>query len=347
MRGLRLFAGTMLGVLAAPALAQSPALPDVPSFCSATTAFGQTMGSSTVANMQSQPVGNSTFGRLPAQFAPFDNAEILMTRHSRQINRVTASMKTGSAQDAARLAEEIRAQFRRAGWIEAGGSSATKQGYDPVGDDVADFNSEPGGLAAAPTGRRADIGAIGSEVSVACIDLPGFVKHVKEAFGPPPVGTDRPSPPQLPAGQITLDCTLPLSETERAFANDEQKMMEWMARYKATNDYFEQLQEWSGQQFVKAGKWTEQQKNDFEIKLLSRPELAESWGYFINAPLRVITHLSAIGGGTKAKNDAAVCRAFNALFADVAEHGRRTLAHTDAIDRIYRAEAAKIGLSLD
>ncbi len=92
-------------------------------------------------------------------------------------------MPTVDEPSARRIAEAIRAQFRKAGWAEAGGPGLPNEAFNPLGDDVVDFNSEPGGLAKSPTGRRVEISADGKRVDVTCIDLPGFVKHMNEAFG--------------------------------------------------------------------------------------------------------------------------------------------------------------------
>lgn len=341
-----LIAGAAMRAISA--VAQAPALPDVPSFCSSSTAFGQTMGSNEVAGLASPPLGISAFVKLPAQYAPFQDAEVVVSSYSRRINRVTASMEVASAQDAVRIAEQIRAQFRRAGWIEAGAAGFPEQAFNPIGDDVADFNSERGGLARSPTGRRVEIDTFGKEVSLVCIDLPGFVRHVEEAFGPPPVGSGRPkAPPPLPSDTVKMDCARPLSESEQAMIDDEQRMRDWLGRYQAANLYFEQLLEWDGQQFVKAGKWSKDQKDDFELALLSHPDLKDNWSYFISAATKVFGYFVAMAEAAEQKNDARVCQAFNALFADVAEHGRRTLAHAEAIDRVYRAEAVKLGVPLD
>lgn len=351
MKAIGLVAALMIAGAASfktQVFAAAPALPDVPSFCSSTTAFGQTMGSTVVAGVKQQLGGISAFASISAQYAPFQDAEILVSKYSRKVNRVNASFEVATAQEAKRLAEEMRAQFRRAGWIEAGAKGFPEQAFNPLGDDIADFNSERGGLAKVPTGRRVEVDADDTTVTLVCIDLPGFVKHMEEAFGPPPVSDARPKPPApLPAEAVKMDCTRPLSESEKALANDENTMIESMGRYQEANDYFEQLMEWNGQQFIKAGKWTQKQKEDFEFNLLSHPDLKDNWSYFISAVTRVLGHVGAMADGATAKSDARVCQALNALFADVAEHGRRTLAHTAAIDRIFRAEATKLGVSLD
>ena len=336
-------------VMTAPAFAQSTPLPNVPSFCSASTAFGQTMGSTTVIGASRAPLGVSAFVNLPVQFAPFDQAEVVVSNYGRQINRVNASMKMVDAQTAQRTAEAIRAQFRGAGWVEAGGPGLPKEAFNPLGDDIADFNSDTGGLSKSPTGRRVEISTDGKTVDVTCIDLPGFVKHMNEAFGPPPVGDKKPQPPQIVVQEapVKFDCTKTLSESELALGANDDQVMSWMAQYKVVNDYFEQLMEWDGQQFVRAGKWTDKQKKDFEFGLLSRPELKDNWAYFLNVAAKTLTNLTAMMDAANGKDDPRACRAFNVMIDDIAEHGRRTLAHAAAIDAIYKAEAAKLGIKLD
>jgi hypothetical protein len=332
---------------ATPASAQTAPLPDVPSFCSASEAFGQTLGGKTIAGAQEPGLGISTFVSLPPRYAPFDGAEVIVSRFSKQVNRVNAIAIVVSEQEAARMVETIRAQFRRAGWIEAGGKGFAKQAYDPLGDDIADFNSEPGGLANPPTGRRVEVDSFGKKVNVTCIDLPGFVKHVAEALGPPPVGSEKPTPPFSPGTvPVTLDCTKPASETDLQLMHDDQKLQEWMGRYKAINDYFEALMEWDGQQFVRGGKWTDKQKKDFELGLLSRPELTESWSYFLGLAMRTLNRLAAVMSSADS-NDGRACQALNGMFADMSEAGKRTLSHAEAIDRIYQAEATKLGIKLN
>ncbi len=332
-----------------PASAQTPPLPDVPSFCSATSAFGQTMGSKDVVGAGGRPLGIAALVNLPQRYAPFESAEVVVSNYSRQINRVRSSLQLADEQAAERTAEAIRGQFRKAGWIEAGGKGLPEQAFNPLGDDLADFNSERGGLADPPTGRRVEIDVRGKSVTVNCVDLPGFVKHVAEAFAPPPVGVERPELPEMPPQNvlIKLDCTKKLDMSERALVDDEDRMRNWMERYKAVNDYFEQLMEWDGQQFVKAGKWTAQQKKAFERGLLGRPELKDAWAYFLNIAMQTLTRFADLADSADAGDDARACRALNGILDDVVEHGKRTLVHADAIDRIYRAEAAKLGVTLE
>jgi hypothetical protein len=194
-----LLAGGLVVPGTAPAMALSPDIPDVPSFCSATTAFGQTMGGKAVNGVSRPSPGISTFVNMPTKFAPFTDAEVVLSHYSREVNQVHASAKLADAPTAKRAADAIRGQFRSAGWVEAGARGFPAEAFNPLGDDVADFNSERGGLADPPTGRRVEIDTDGAIVNVSCIDLPGYAKHVKEAFGPPPVGVQRPTPPTSPS----------------------------------------------------------------------------------------------------------------------------------------------------
>jgi hypothetical protein len=342
-----LLAASGFSVMSAGASAQTGQLPDVPSFCSASDAFGETFGSKTISGAPEAGLSISTFVRLPPRYAPFDGAEVIVSRFSKQINRVNAVTVLPSEKEAALMAEAIRAQFRRAGWIEAGGKGLAKQAYDPLGDDVADFNSERGGLANPPVGRRVEVDSYGKKVDVTCIDLPGFVKHVAEALGPPPVGTEKPVPPFAPGtAPVKLDCTKSGNETELQLMRDDQKLQEWMGRYKAMNDYFEALMEWDGQQFVHSGKWTDKQKKDFELSLLSRPELTDGWAYFLGLATKTLNRLMTVLSAANA-DDSRACQALNGMFADMSEAGQRTLVHADAIDRVYQVEAAKLGLKLN
>ncbi|MBO9668902.1 MAG: hypothetical protein J7485_00130 [Sphingobium sp.] len=173
-----------------------------------------------------------------------------------------------------------------------------------------------------------------------CAHTPGTAQSATDAKPVPPSYSATDAPPQL-------DCNKTLDQLERDMSPvDNDKFAQWIDRYQAMNTYFDALIEWDGQQFVKAGKWTPQKKKDFEAMLLARPELTENWSYFSNASTRALSNLSTFIDKANKKDDAGACRAFNAIFADMGQIRQRGLDHSAAIDRLYQAEAAKIGLTL-
>ncbi len=266
------------------------------SFCSASDAFGQTFGSKTISGAREAGLSISTFVSLPPRYAPFDGAEVIVSRFSKQINRVKCrgdpAKREGSGPHGR---SHPRAVPSRAGWTRGGGRASPSR---LVIRWVMMSPTSTASAAASPT-RQSDSGsrstASGKKVDVTCIDLPGFVKHVAEALGPPPVGTEKPAPPFAPGtAPVKLDCTKSGNETELRLMRDDQKLQEWMGRYKAMNDYFEALMEWDGQQFVRSGKWSDKRKKDFELNLLSRPELTDGWAYFLGLATKTLNRLATV-----------------------------------------------------
>lgn len=176
--------------------------------------------------------------------------------------------------------------------------------------------------------------------ALVCAHAPGTAQAATDRKPVPPSYSATDTPPQL-------DCTKTLDQLERDMSSvDDDKFAQWIDHYQSMNSYFDALIEWDGQRFVKAGKWTAQKKKDFEAALFDRPELKENWSYFLNASTRALNNLSAFLDKANKKDDAEACRAFNAIFADMGQIRQRGLDHSAAIDRLYQAEAAKLGLTL-
>lgn len=337
--------------LVAPAAAhgQAPvALPDLPAQCGGASPFGESYGAKKVAGSARRGLGQFAYGSLGAAHAPFREVEIGFGGGSGAIFQVSGTLPAASAAAAEEVAENIRDQFRAAGWVETGVPGAPTQAFDPLGSK-GDFNSEEGGLAAAPTGRRASIFVTGRDVTVACADLPAFADHVENVFGPANPGPERPQPPAvIPAGvPLKLDCTRPLDELEAELATSIQNPGDWLSAAKRVNLYFEQIVAWNGKRMIDAGAWTEKDKSDFALSLLGHPELADGWAYYGEAATAVLKNLATVMERYEEDDQPGACKAYNALFAELEGAPQRTMAFTAAVDRIYAAEAAKRGVKLD
>lgn len=325
------------------------ALPDVPALCGPTVAFGESFGSTKIAGRAQRGFGYFAYGPMRPTDRPFDQIEIGFGARSGTIFKVTASITAAGAAGSETMAEAIREQFRRAGWIEASDANGRKQAFDPLDDGDPQFNSEPDGLLARPRGRRVDIFTLGPLVNVSCTDLPAFVDHIEAAFGRPMVRGERPKmdttlPAEVPP---TLDCTRPSVELKAKLAGSIERPGRWPEAAGAANRYFEQVIAWNGQRMVDSGVWTEEQESEFALALLGRPELAQGWAYYDELANVVLDHLIAVTERFDTRDYAGACTAYNALFAELANAPQRTIAFTETVDRIYAAEAEKLGVPLD
>lgn len=335
---------------AAAAQAQPPAaLPDVPALCGPTVAFGESFGSTKIAGRAQHGFGYFAFGPMRPADRPFDQIEIGFGARSGTIFKVTASITAANATESEAMAEAIREQFRRAGWIEASDANGREQLFDPLDDGDPQFNSEPDGLLARPRGRRVDIFTLGRLVNVSCTDLPAFVDHVEAAFGQPMVRGERPRmettlPAEVPP---PLDCSRPPVELKAKLAGPIERPGRWPEAAGAANRYFEQVIAWNGQRMIDSGAWTEEQESEFALALLGRPELAEGWAYYGELTNVVLDHLIAVTDRFNTRDYAGACTAYNGLFAELSDAPQRTVAFAEAVDRIYAAEAERLGISFE
>lgn len=338
-----------LSLVPVAAHAQEPAaLPDLPAQCGGASPFGESYGAKKVAGAARRGLGQFAYGPLGAAYAPFSEVEIGFGGRSGTIFQVSGTLRARSEAHAEEIAESIRGQFRAAGWIETGIPGAPAQAFDPLGSG-GDFNSEEGGLAAAPTGRRASVFVTGRDVTVACADLPAFADHVESVFGPANPGPERPQPPSvIPAGvPLKLDCTRPLDELEAELGTSVQNPGDWLSAAKRVNLYFEQVVAWHGKRMIDAGMWTEKDESDFALSLLGHPDLADGWAYYGEATTAVLKHLAAVMERYEEDDQQGACKAYNALFAELEGAPQRTMAFTAAVERMYAAEAEKLGVPLD
>lgn len=324
-------------------------LPDVPALCGPAVAFGESFGSTKIAGRAQHGFGYFAYGPMRPADRPFDQIEIGFGARSGTIFKVTASITASNSAESEAMAEAIREQFRRAAWVEVSDANGRKQLFDIFDDGSPQFNSEPDGLLARPRGRRVDIFTLGPLVNVSCSDLPALVDHVEAAFGRPMVRGERPKmeatlPAEVPPA---LDCTRPPAELKATLAGSIERPGRWPEAAGAANRHFERVIAWNGRRMIDSGAWTEERESEFALALLGRPELAEGWAYYGELANVVLDHLIAVTDRFNARDYAGACTAYNGLFAELSDAPRRTVAFTEAVDRLYAAEAERLGLSFE
>lgn len=352
--GLRYSAMLLLALVVAARVQAQPPAPlatiaiDVPEQCGGAVAFGERFGAKTASVKVMRGLSHFARGNLAPAYRPFSQIEIGFGANSSSIFQVTVTLRAASAHEADATAERIRDQFRTAGWVETGGITGRKPQFDPLGNPDG-FNSDEGGLAAVPTGRRANVFVTGRDVNVACIDLPAFSGHAEAVFGPATPGEERPTPPSVvPAGvPLRLDCTRPLDELDAELADPIANPAAWLAAANRVNLYFEQLVAWNGRRMLATGAWTAEQKSEFALALLGHPDLQDEWAISGDTTAAMLSHLATAIQRHDAGNHAGACQAYNALFAELEGVPQLTMTFAATVDRLYAAEAARLGVTLE
>ncbi|WP_144037766.1 hypothetical protein [Sphingopyxis sp. KK2] len=165
----------------------------------------------------------------------------------------------------------------------------------------------------------------------------------------PTARTERPQPPAMvPTGApLQLDCKRSLDEIEADLGKSLENPSPWLSAANDVNRYFEQVADWHAQRMIDAGVWTQKRKAEFAASLFSHPDLKDGWSFYMKSMGDVMTHLTAIMKGYETGDQLGACNAYNAMFAEMEGVPQRTMAFTEAVARIYAAEAERLGVSLD
>jgi hypothetical protein len=276
---------------------------------------------------------------------PFTEAEVMLTQDSRRVHRVNA-LVSFTTDDAARaFIASLRDAFNDAGWQPTAESAAQMGDLTAVELNAIHVALTTGTGAGA---RQFELGTLGRTVILSCL-APEMVREaLREWLAPPVVGEERPQPPTMPAA---LSLKAPTCGGKDPLAEFETMMPAWMAEWQpysnGLNHYYESLIEWSGQRLVRSGRWTEERKREFETQLVARPELAESMQGILQRSLQMLIDVSAIADLEQKGRKREACERIAEMFARVPQMAALTERQSREIDRIYRAEAERLGVSLD
>lgn len=341
---------TLLTTGLALALAAGPApvaarIPDTPAAvidsivkgCTPDSAFGFDIG---------QPYEGGRMRQPGADLAPFGSAEVLATQRSKTLFGVDL---WGYHPDDAGTVEARRAGASRLlGQLDAAAEEAGlfgKRTWDEESEAV--IYAEP--VADPASGVRLELSQLGVSVIVSCTDESLRRLAFDEAFGRTRV--DRPVRPALPAA-ARIDpagCNDPL-QAEALFDSIESGGgggAEVMNLARSSQEYFEHLTQWYGQELMDRGVWTEQDRDAFLMSFLQDEVIMRGLEEQLGRLGPLMETTLRIGEMRDAGDSVGSCRAAAALINLVEEIGRANEVQWDRAAALYRDEAARLGVTLD
>lgn len=157
----------------------------------------------------------------------------------------------------------------------------------------------------------------------------------------------RPPAPEQPPALLSLtaqDCEEPARRT-KLLRTAEAGMAEVRAYGEALNAHSAALMEWRGEQLVAAGRWTEDDKTRFATEMLSDPTFMTE----VEAGMAMATDViePAMRAGDESRPELERCHGLvemHAVFARIMDSVRR---QWGIVERLYAAEAQRLGVSLD
>jgi hypothetical protein len=344
---LAVFLSLASAATALPAAAAEAAGEPAPlaALCSAEGAFGQRFGEPVRGQQTGLPSPFRTQIVLGEELRPFTQAEVMLTQDSRRVHRVNGMVGFKTDADARAFVGKVRDAFRDAGWHPTAESSASMGDLESVDLEAVEIALTTGTGNGA---RRLELGTFGRTVILSCLAPEMTREALREWLAPPVVGQERPQAPALPAA---LSVKAPECGGENPLANFEAMLPTWMAEWQpysnALNHYYESLIEWSGQRLVRSGRWTPERKRAFEAELAARPEVSRSMEAILERSLQMMVDLAAVANLEQAGRQREACERVAAMFARIPQMAALTARQSEEIDRIYRAEAKRLGVSLD
>jgi len=158
--------------------------------------------------------------------------------------------------------------------------------------------------------------------------------------GPPPAPGEPPALLSLTA----RDCEDPARRAE-LLRTAEAGMAEVRAYGEALNALSTALMEWRGAQLVAAGRWSEDDKSRFAAEMLSNPEFMTEAEAGMGMAMDVVE--PAMRAGDESRPELERCHGLvemHAVFARITDSVRR---QWGIVERLYAAEAQRLGVTLD
>lgn len=323
-----------------PAVAQVPdtspaVIALIAKSCTPASAFGFDIG---------QPYAGGRMRQLEAGFEPFGHAEVLATQRSKTLFGVDL---WGYHPDDAGTAEERRAGATRLldqldAAVEESGLFASRT-WDEETETVVYANpvSDPASKV------RLELSQLGVSVIAGCADESLRQLAFDEAFGRTRV--ERPVRPSLPAA-VRFDpagCDDPAQAEalydsfEAGGGNDVLNMV------RASQEYFEHLTQWYGQELMDRGVWTEADRDAFLMSFLEDEVIMQGLQEQMNRLAPLLETAMQTAEMRDAGDSVGSCRGAVSLINLIEEIGRTNEVQWDRATSLYKAEAARLGVTLD
>ena len=156
----------------------------------------------------------------------------------------------------------------------------------------------------------------------------------------------RPQPPRRPALPVVSEADCDVPERREALVADPEAAMQAASSYgRALNHYSERLMEWRSDRFIRAGRWTAADKNAFGMRILQDPDFSRELEQGMRLVGGIMEPAMVIGDEARPAIDRclallAIQQAFDGITASVE-------AQWVIIDRLFAAEAQRLGVTLD
>lgn len=158
----------------------------------------------------------------------------------------------------------------------------------------------------------------------------------------------RPVPPTEGPGAIDfeIDCAASAEKIEEDFARIMANPDSWFARAGAMGEHSQRLTIWYQQQFIRAGVWTQTEAQTFAANSLEQPEMAEAMVWAVGFAEGMMTDLTRAMELEQAGDKIGACNAVQGIFGRLREAPAIMRRQWSGIDRIYTAEAARLGVTI-
>lgn len=303
--------------------------------CTAEGAFGQRFGAESVSGAPGMALMNSQMVDLPAEFAPFSEAEVVFTIRSRRIHTITGMARfatdeeASAAFDAALEALEADPRF-----------VTSEQEYE---DSMVFYTTGPN----AQDGLKADISVSGREIVYFCTDVALYQRTLAELAGRDiTADTARPTPPQMTLPDVP-DNVCATAEGRTAFISGfEPKLQEIVGYGTAITRYNETLMHWANAQMIAQGLWTQEDSTAFALSLLNNPEFMRDTETSVESAMQLIAAIMAYSSAT---DETERCGLAHTALTSAHTSMRLAQSQWQNMGRLYQAEAQRRGgtLALD
>ncbi|HYC99523.1 hypothetical protein [Brevundimonas sp.] len=324
----------------APALAQVPdtspaTIALIAKSCTPTSAFGFDIG---------QRYDGGRMRQLEAGLGPFGSAEVLATQRSKTLFGVDL---WGYHPDDAGTAEERRAgatllldQLDAA--VEESGLFASRT-WDEEAETI--LYTEP--VSDPESKVQLELSQLGVSVIASCADQSLRQLAFDEAFGRTRV--DRPVRPDLPAPARVdaAECDDPVRAEARYDSFEAGGGADVANAMRASQEYFEHLTQWYGQELIDRGVWTEQDRDAFLMSFLEDEVIMQGLEEQMGRLTPLLETTMQIADMRDAGDSVGSCRGAASLILLLEEIGRANEVQWDRATALYNAEAARLGVTLD
>jgi hypothetical protein len=196
-------------------------------------------------------------------------------------------------------------------------------------------------------GVRLELSALGRGAYVTCVKPELQQLALDESLGR--VRVERPSPPQLtapprPEAAVCQDAT----KRRQFVLAFQQTALGAMDYGSAVSNHTSSLQTWFGQQLKEKGVWSEQDETNFAFRVLEdRVIAAELRGSLARLPVFMQNLMQYAEASEPGGDEATACAAGLRAFDDIDAMGRSAHTQWRRVEEIYRAEAARLSVTLE